>query len=503
MFWRHAAASEEQLPRSPLAIPRPLVVLFSAIIAPVVLLNGTPNDSAVEQGGIPSVAFVNANVVPMTSDVVLPLHTVVVEGDRIVDVFPSNRGRLPQGVRTIDVAGKYLVPGLIDFHVHLRGAAELERYLEHGVTTVVAMRGTETVLELRDKVRSGALPGPRILTAGPLIDGDPPIWRGGATRVVTSAAEARAVAAAHCRSDFDVVKVYNNLRPPVLAEIVRRVHGCGLPVVAHLPRLPVREEGLARALAAGVDVIAHGEEVFFTHLRGASDALIASQGAAVSDRLIDSAARMIAQAGVHVVPTLSFIEMTRRMLVNLDEVLADPEFEKLPEEVQELWRTQNPTRRDDLEAFTRREQVKQSAVATLTRRLQDAGVPLLLGTDASAPGLFPGKSAHVELQQLVASGLTAFEAVAAGTRTAGQFFQRHLRKPPPLVGTIEPGKSADLLVVAADPRADVRHLARIEGVMVRGRWRPRSTALSERFPLARHKARSPTSALLAERMDAK
>jgi imidazolonepropionase-like amidohydrolase len=126
-----------------------------------------------------------------------------------------------------------------------------------------------------------------------------------------------------------------------------------------------------------------------------------------------------------------------------------------------------------VEAFTRRERVKRAAVVALTARLQTAGVPLLLGTDASAPGLFPGRSAHLELEERAASGLRPFQAIATGTRTPGRFFaERVHRISGPRLGIIERGAAADLLLLGADPLADVRHVALIEGIMLRGRWRP-------------------------------
>jgi imidazolonepropionase-like amidohydrolase len=430
-------------------------------------------DGALPQPGAPAIAFVNAHVVPMTSDVVLPARTVVVQGERIVEVGPSEAVRLPAGTRTIDASGKYLMPGLVDSHVHLRAETELDAYARYGVTTVVAPRGTEAVLALRDRVRSGALDGPRIFTAGPLLDGDPPIFPGGATRVVTGAAEAGEAVEAHCRAGYEFVKTYNNLLPERLREIVAGAHACGLPVIAHLPRRPVREDGLRAALAAGVDVIAHGEEIFFTHLRGASDARLAQPDAAVSEDDIDTAVRAIREAGTYVTPNLSFIAMTARLLDDAEALFADPEFARLAPDVQQLWRNQHPGRRPDVEAFKRRELVKRAAVVALTARLQSAGVPLLLGTDASAPGLFPGRAAHLELEELVASGLTPFQAIATGTRTPGRFFAERVRRisGPPL-GIIERGAAADLVLLGADPLADVRHMALIEGIMLRGRWRP-------------------------------
>jgi imidazolonepropionase-like amidohydrolase len=420
------------------------------------------------------IAIVHANVLTMRSDTVLHAHTVVVEEGRIAQVGPDASMRLPRGTRVIDAAGRYLVPGLIDAHVHVRAASELDSYLRHGVTTVVALRGTDTTLALREQVRSGAIPGPRILSAGPLIDGDPPIWRSGATRVVTTVEEARAEAAAQCAGDYDVVKTYSNLHADLLAAVVATAHACGLPVVSHLPRHPSREEGLARGLAANIDVIAHGEEVFFTHLGGAADALITRADARVSDAAIATAVRMIRDAGVYVIPNLSFIEMTGRLLEDAGAVFAHSEFRRLEPHVQELWRTQGPAQRPDVEAFARRERVRRAAVSELTARLHDAGVPLLVGTDASAPGLFPGWSTHLELELLVRTGLTPFDALVAATRTPGAFFVRHLRSRDGVlgVGTIEQGRAADLLLLDGNPLEDVRHLRRLDGVMVRGIWRP-------------------------------
>jgi imidazolonepropionase-like amidohydrolase len=422
-----------------------------------------------------TVAFVNVNVVPMTSEVILTSHTVVIRGDRIVEIGPSAGVNVPPEARKIDGTGKYLLPGLVDLHVHLRAESELAAYLRHGVTTVAAMRGTDTVLALREQVRSGALAGPRVLTAGPLVDGEPPVWPGAGTRVVTTVAEARAVAEAHCREGYDFLKVYNNLQPRLLAEVVSHAHRCGIPVAAHLPRTPVRVEGLRRGLEAGIDVIAHGEEVFFTHFGGASDAAIQRQREGVDVKTLEEAALMIRDAGAYVIPNLSFIAMTARMLENLDDVLGDPEFTTLTPDGQQMWREQNPTRRRDLDAFTRREQLKRTAVTTLTRHLLNAGVPLLLGTDASAPGMFPGRSAHVELEELVAAGLTPFEALATGTANAGRFAETRLKAfRGRHLGTIQRDGVADLLLLRGNPLADVRNVSDLEGVMAQGRWRPAS-----------------------------
>jgi imidazolonepropionase-like amidohydrolase len=423
------------------------------------------------------VAFVDVTVVPMTSDEVLPSHTVIVRDGRIAEIGPSASVTVPAGIKTISASGQHLVPGLVDFHVHLRAESELSAYLRHGVTTVVAMRGTETALELRLRSNARTIVGPRVLAAGPLVDGEPPVWPGPATQVVTTKELARAAVDLHCKAGFDLVKVYNNLHPEFLAEIAKGAHACGLPVAGHLPRVPKREDGLTRALDAGLDLIAHGEEIFFTHLAGGTDA----KAAAIRAERVASAVRQIAEARAAVIPNLSFITMTARMLDNVAAVFAEPEFKLLAPSVQDIWRDQNPTRREDLNAFRQREVVKRSAVTALTVQLQQQGVLLLTGTDASAPGMYPGKSMHLELQELVASGLTARDAFAAATRNAGRFFEQHPRDGKRKsgnsdllrLGTIVRGGPADLVLLRANPLEDIRAIESIDGVMVRGRWVPR------------------------------
>jgi imidazolonepropionase-like amidohydrolase len=407
----------------------------------------------------PDLAVVDVDVLPMTHDTVLPNHAVLVRAGRITAVVPMDEFAVPEGVPVLDGGGRYLLPGLIDFHVHLRAESELDAYARHGVTTIVNMRGTPDILEVREALGAGTTAGPRLFTTGPLVDGDPPIWSGDATRIVTTRDEARALVAEHIDAGYDFVKVYNNLDPDVLAALVEAAHEAGLAVVGHLPRRPVRTDGLRRALAAGIDLIAHSEEVFFTHFGGAPDSLMqAGDYAPPTDREIREAAELIARAGAAVTPNLSFIAMTARMLADLDAVFEDPEFERLAPGTRAMWREQNPTRRPDLDAFTARERVKQDVVRRLTAALHDAGVPLLVGTDASAPGVYPGKSVHVELAELRAAGLDPYAALGAATRNAGDFLAEHVAGAP-AIGRVAPDCAADFLIVDADPREDPDTLA--------------------------------------------
>jgi imidazolonepropionase-like amidohydrolase len=321
-------------------------------------------------------------------------------------------------------------------------------------------------------VGRGEILGPTIYMSGRILDGDPPIFPGVST-IVRTPDEAREAVKAQLSAGVDVIKVYNNLRADELQAVTSAAHQQGLSVWGHIPRIDGRATALQVALAAGLDVIAHGEEVFFTMLyRDVEDQLDRERVPTVDQELMTQAVRRIQEDGVAVMPNLSFVAMTRAQLDDLQRLWADPEVQFLHPTILNMWKTQNPTSRPDLRRFDLRERGKQVVVRQLTLALNDAGVPLFLGTDASAPGMFPGKSAHIELTELAAAGLTPFQALATGTSNPGRFLTKHVRGNPP-VGTVTVGSRADLLLLNADPLRDISHLARIAGVVVRGKWHAR------------------------------
>jgi imidazolonepropionase-like amidohydrolase len=429
--------------------------------------------------GIPDerpLAFVHVNVIPMTHNGVLKDRTVIVEGERITQIVTASSVRLPRNALQIDGRGKYLMPGLVDFHVHLRDPSELLSYLAHGVTTVVQMSGPAgnlpDVLALRRRIAVGEVLGPNVYTTGRILDGNPAVFPGVST-VVSTPEEARRVVEDQFRAGVDFIKVYNNLTSDVLRALVEAAHQRGLAVIGHIPRRDGRTQALQIALSVGQDMIAHGEEFFFTYFYGDADSLLSRDLPPQPDRSkIPSVARWVRESRTAVTPNLSFVAMTRRQLDNLDAVLSNSEARYLHPNVLAMWREQNPTRRQDLARFSLRERVKYDFLKDFIPALQDGGVLLLLGTDSSAPGMFPGKSAQLELQELVATGLTPYQALATGTRNAGQFIKEHMRGAEPF-GTVSIGQRADLLLLDMNPLIEVDNISRIVGVSVRGRWLPK------------------------------
>lgn len=424
-----------------------------------------------------AVAFTNVNVLPMDEERVLRGQTVIVRDGIIIEVGPSEAIEVPASARRIDGKGGYLLPGLTDFHIHLRSTSELLSYLAHGVTTVVhmsgAMTGAPNLLRYRDEIASGKRIGPALYMTGPIFDGSPPIFPGVST-VVRTPAEARRTVGEQHDAGYDFIKVYNNLTSGVLCATVEAARERGMAVIGHIPRKDERGQALQRALDAGLDVIAHGEEYFFTYFYSGVDSLLdRGEVPHPDEERIPGAVRMTKAARAAVVPNLSFVAMTRRQLDDLDSVLADSEARYLHPDVRAMWEAENPTRRADRERFERRERAKYAFIRSLTKALSDAEVPLLLGTDASAPGMYPGASAHLELSELVAAGLTPYEALEAGTRNAGAFIAEHVEGAEPH-GRVAPGQRADLILVRRNPLDDVVNASAIEGVMARGRWLPKA-----------------------------
>lgn len=395
------------------------------------------------------VVFVGANVLTMQSAEVLADQVVVVRNGLIAQVGPAASTRIPAGARRIDARGKFLLPGLADFHVHAAEAGDLAHYLAAGVTTIGHMGGHgATMLRLRDSIRAGLILGPEMFL-GYFVNG--PAGQGGPMTAAT-VAEARAAVAEAAQRGFDFIKVYNSLTEEQFAVIVTEARARGLPLLGHA----VRSVGLKRGTAMGQVAVAHAEEYTYAELRVRRDAASLAQAVEFTRR--NDAA---------VVPNLSAFDVITRQWGKpavVDSFLALPEAAGLSEYWRRQWRNADyVSRRGTLNALPFLKQ--------LTLAMQRGGVPLLLGTDSpTIPGMFAGGTIHEELRLLVEAGLTPYEALTAGTRAAGEFAARHFRAPP--FGLVAPGYRADLLLLGRNPLEDVSYARRPLGVMVRGTWIP-------------------------------
>lgn len=438
-------------------------------------------------------AFTHATVVDGSGAPPALDMTVVVEGGRVTALAPSARTRLRPGTRTVDLTGKYLIPGLIEAHTHSDGPETVipALYALTGVTTVREMRGQPVHHEWREKIRSGALLGPRWVIGSPIVDGAPSLWAAdvGPTIEVRDAAEARRAVRRVKREGADFVKAYSRLSREAYFALADEARRLGIPHLGHCPDT-VR---IAEASAAGHRTIEHLHALLLATSRHEKE--IRRRLAAVRldprdpsslsryhswfqqvhplewravqgydrDRA-DALFRSLAAHGTAVVPTLS----VHRTLELPDDVPSRAEeWKYLPAWQVESWP-------DQLAALTggrTPEQARQirrifAHRLRLVSELHGAGVRLAAGTDTGTGYLVPGFALHDELALLVTAGLTPAEALRSATRDAARTLGL------PGVGSVARGQAADLLVLDADPLRDIRNTRRIHGVVVNGRWIP-------------------------------
>ncbi len=384
--------------------------------------------------------FTNVNVVPMTSETVLQNHTVLVENGRITAVGPAGRVTIPANAVRIESAGKYLMPGLAEMHGHVPGqnVQFAERvaflYVAGGVTTVRGMQGHPNQFELRRRIESGEIIGPRLFLSSPPLSGNS----------VGTVEAADSIVRYYKNAGYDLLKIHEGLTRPVYDRIAATAHEVGIQFGGHVPN----DVGVAGALEARQRTIDHLDNYV---------------DANSSDLDIAQLAEQTVQAGVGVVPTMPLWEVLYG-LHDPASMMDRPELRYMPPQMVEGWRNQ---------AANMRAQANPNASRVLELRnrllkaLSDAGAELLMGSDA--PQLFsvPGFSIQREMESWVAAGVPTFKVLQAGTTNVARYFNDTANS-----GTVQVGKRADLLLLDGNPLEDVRNVARKAGVMVNGRWLP-------------------------------
>ena len=364
---------------------------------------------------------------------------------------PPDAGDVPR----VAGEGDIVMPGLIDMHVHLSDRDELDLYLLNGVTSVANLSGRPMHLEMRQEVREGTRRGPWIYTAGRTIDGDPP--RNPRFQPLGDPERAEEVVAEQAEAGYDFIKVYDLIETEPYEALVAAAEARGLAVVGHIPK-KIGLEGIL----GGHDLIAHAEEFYYTFFDYRDD----------RDRLAE-AAEVTAAAGVAVCPNTAFIHAIIQQAEDIDSVLAWPEFRYLPVAAQIAWLPENNRYTNRTPEWLARNKVMYPFLVELTRALHDAGVPVVVGSDASVPGGVPGFALHKEIAEIEKAGLSRLDALRAATLTTARWIEEHLgdREVP---GEVEAGRRADFLVLPGDPLQDLTALAAPRAVVASGRWHERS-----------------------------
>jgi hypothetical protein len=409
----------------------------------------------------------------MDRERVLPDQTVIVAVNRILEIGPTQSTEIPEGVTQIDATGRYLIPAFCDMHVHLLGDAwnimlppeaqipidDLDRasflfpYVANGITTVQVLSATEDHIALRERIARGEILGPRLVLAK-MIDGPDRAWPPPLSTWVASPAEASEAVLAANEAGYDAMKVYSFLDPASYEAIISTANEVGLDVIGHIP-LALSVEHI---VGAGQRLIAHSEEVM-KHAEGD-----------FSRERIDQLAQAIATSETWIVPTLVTTRNILALFDDLDAQLSRPEARYFRHPMQQgVWSfiirnlyepipdAQRQGIRLGFERFQR----------PFTRALHDRGVRLLAGTDSPLPTLVPGFALHRELEELVAVGLSPYEALRSSTTHPFEYLGEIDE-----AGTVEVGKQANLVLLEENPLVDITHSRSIAGIVVQGRWLP-------------------------------
>lgn len=420
----------------------------------------------------PVLAIRDVTIVDVVSGRLVGPRTVLVAEGRIAAVGARGEVLEPDGAQVLEAAGRYLIPGLVDMHVHLfnnhsgrpHNDWTFPLFVAHGVTGVREMwtqpGSMAVVAGWRRQVEAGTLVAPRVLAAGARVQEAAPH---DARRAVREVAGAGA----------DFVKVFSRIPRSGWRAVLAEAGARDLPVAGHVPA----QVSLLEAAAAGQRSNEHLTQVYEA-CTPIEQALLAERAGLDPERLgarmheqeprmlaaFDAAhcrevARALADSGQVQVPTLS---MARVDLALLDPAHAvDPRLRVLREDERARWQ-RILGQLGPVDAVLAEQ--RWAVTRKITGILSAAGVPLLAGTDSPMPLVYPGWSLHEELALLVESGLTPIEALRTATIAPARFLGLEAQ-----AGSVQVGRRADLVVLDADPLADINHTRSIRAVVLGGR----------------------------------
>ena len=443
----------------------------------VLFLSAMISFSARAQTPAPTLVFTHVNVVDATGTPAQSDMSVVVRDGRIADIKKSSEAHIPEHATVIDGRGKYLIPGLWDMHVHTAFGEwippdenTLRLFVANGVTGVRDMGSDlEIVKKWRAEIAAGRLLGPRMVIAGPMLDGPTP--RFPASAPVANAADGARVVSELKAQGVDFIKIQSLIPRDGYFAAAKRARELGITFVGHVPDAIRASE----ASDAGQRSIEHFTGIF----EGCStieDQLIRgpkSLGRNVATYDPARAAALIALMAKNQtwqVPTL--VWERGQWLVDAIDKSHDPLIQYAPA----AWKnrtwpmfTDSILKDMDTDPLPVRKKFVQMEL-DMTLAMFKAGVPFMAGTDTAAGvHVFPGFSLHEELALFVQAGLTPMQALQTATLNPAKFLGRQAE-----MGTIEKNKVADLVMLDANPLDKIENTRRISGVVLAGHYYSRT-----------------------------
>jgi imidazolonepropionase-like amidohydrolase len=410
------------------------------------------------------IVFRSVNVITMENDKVQPDQDVVIRNGRIVSVGKAGQARPGNNALLIDGKGKYLMPGLAEMHAHVPPVDDLEPMKEvltlfacNGITTIRGMLGHPRHLELRSKIEKGEILGPRFYTSGPSFSGG----------TVASPQAATEMVSAQKKAGYDFLKLHPGLNVEKFNSLVQTAKTENIPFAGHVSF----DVGIWRAIEAGYATIDHMDG-FIEGLVPGIDSMTEQQSgffglyaAKLADttrirKLMDG----LRHANVWVVPTQALAERWMAP-ASSESFRSASEMKYMNDQTLNNWTNS----KNSLMNNPRYKAAEVNDYLKLRRRLihacQQYGVGLLLGSDAPQVFNVPGFSVHHELEYMVNSGLTPYQALQSGTVNVARFYNQTQDR-----GMVKKGMVADLVLLDGNPLTDIKQTRNVAGVMLRNRW---------------------------------
>jgi imidazolonepropionase-like amidohydrolase len=393
-------------------------------------------------------ALAGATLIDVTGKPAIPDSVVLIEGDRIVAAGPRSAMKIPNNAKIVDLAGKFLLPGLWDMHAHFYQAEFGPTYLAAGITTARDVgNDIEFGTALRDAAKEKRGLGPRMLLAG-YIDGKNDSHSFDVQ--VETPEEARAAVQRYKNAGYEQIKIRDNVKLETLKVICAEAHRLGMTVTGHVPA----GMNALQAVEAGMDQLNHMNYVetgFFPNRDRNSPPVTINLNAPN----VVNALAFFKRRGTVIDPTDAVLELMLRPM-NVPIETFEPGVAKVPAEltVQINKKGEDPKQAEGLRLVV-------DVLLKITNALHRAGVPIVAGADVGVPG----HTLHRELELYVKAGFTPLEAIQAATIVPARVMKLDNE-----VGTIETGKRADLIVVDANPTDNISNIRKVRFVVTQGRF---------------------------------
>jgi len=410
-------------------------------------------------------AITNVAVVDVENSISIPNQTVIVSGDRIDRFGDQGKVTIPQDAQIIDGNGLYLMPGLVDAHVHFIDPETFGRVMVANGVLLVRDTGlpTDIVLTIREALNQGAMVGPEMIVTGAILDGDPPLIPPVSEGIKTPE-DGRIAVRQHAAAGVDQIKVYSKLTKEEFLAIVDEADKVGLKVVGHVPDSIYIEDAAAAGLKSSEHffgfekVIAKllGEPVKLTYNGMGSDAANFLRLDQVDPQKLQAEFKKLKADGLTVCPTV----ITFKVFTKNNTFLTGnfPMSEYISQAVFDNW-INLWSGQADLPDFIWQNWAK------MVNELNRAGVPLMVGTDLSTPGIIPGFSVHEEMAIWQEAGIPTADVLRGATLIPAQFMGLGDR-----LGSVDEGKTASMVLVRANPLEDIHNAQQIEAVFLKGQY---------------------------------